>query len=209
MLDYKGPPPSLSTKWKPMTIEQVLDFFAETEFSDIRIIRGNLGDEIDLFVNGNWAFSVIRIGNLYYVRKVGLRGEEWMAYATATGWAMPAVFITASWFWKYHIKKYGLFKTILLVFIPIIAWWMSGIISVMLFAPRIAENTYLMLIFSLYLGSLLGFILGGFIGLLTAFTILTSFLLPYWYFLWREELPPEELEELEEKWEVEEIFHTK
>ncbi|MHA1590487.1 MAG: hypothetical protein ACTSVA_07780 [Candidatus Njordarchaeales archaeon] len=199
--EYAGSRPLRGENWKPMSLEQVLDLFADVEFSEIRRISGNFGDELDLFVNSHWAFSIVRIGKMYYVRKVGLKWEEWVAYATATGWALPAGIITASWFWKYHIRKYGWVKSILLVIVPIAAWWISGIISILLFAPKMAINAYAMLMISLYIGALLGLILGGVKGLLVAFAILATILIFYWHFLWREKEELDILKELEEKWE--------
>jgi len=177
-------PEMISTRvWRPFTIEQLELFLKDIDFSEHHTVKATFGDEIHLFIGDIWAYSVIRYQELFYIRKVGLPYEEWIAYVSTR--SFPIIF--APWaiiinIWRYWVRKYGLARAIMQQIATILAWWISGLVSVIIFRPDlIRTNPLISVLLPLVIGVIMGFIVGSFQGLLISVLFLISSL----YIVWR------------------------
>lgn len=177
-------PEIINTKfWTPATLEQLLKFFENIEFSELQTVKATFGDEIHLFIEDVWAYSVIRHGEIFYIKKVGLPYEEWLAYVSVRSY--PIIF--APWaivinIWKYWVKRYGLVRALAQIIIPIIIWWISGIIPTMIFKPSLLTSNYaLAFLLPLVIGVAMGFLIGSYQGFLISIAFFISML----YITWR------------------------
>lgn len=152
--------------WIPMTADQIVEFFKDTEFKEIKYVKATFGDELHLFQNGTWAYVIVRLNDIFYIRRVNLPYEEWIAYTTTINFSLIAPWLIVINVWKYWIKKYGWPKFIAQLATPIIAWWLSGVIPVLIFHPTlIEENIILALWLPLMIGFTMGFFVYGIVGL--------------------------------------------
>ena len=92
--------------WIPMTADQVIEFFKDTEFKEIKYVKATFGDELHLFQNGIWAYVIVRLDDIFYIRRVNLPYEEWIAYTTTINFPLIAPWLIVVSVWKYWIKKY-------------------------------------------------------------------------------------------------------
>ena len=174
-------------KCMPMTLEQVINFFSHVEFSDIKIVMRSHGEEIDLFIRDKWEYSIVRCGDIFYVCPIGLKFEDWLVLTPLSKWPFSTVGALLVWFWEYHISKYGKLKGSLIVFYPIIAWFLSGIIPVIFLKPRVLISSPLLtIILALYLGILASYCFTAITGLIISVFLLIIQIILYWRFLWRE-----------------------
>jgi len=180
MEEYKGKPPSTSKEWLPFTKDELLLKIGDREYDEIRVIGGNLGSELDVFKNERWLFSILKYQGLYYVRKVDLPYEKYMAFVTATRFPLVISGILIGWFWKHNIERYGLLRTIAMVFVPIFIWWASGLIPIIILSYKsFLDLTFLVVIVTLYLGFLAAYIVASFSGLLLGILIFISLIMLY------------------------------
>lgn len=177
-------PEMISTRvWRPFTIEQLEFFLKDIDFSEYHTVKATFGDEIHLFIEDIWAYSVIRYQELFYIRKVELPYEEWIAYVSTR--SFPIIF--APWaiiinIWRYWVRKYGLARAIMQQIATILAWWISGLVPVIIFRPNlIRTNPLISVLLPLVIGVIMGFIIGSFQGLLISVLFLISSL----YIVWR------------------------
>ncbi len=84
-----------SRQWTTTTREALLHRFQEVDFTEVRTI----GDTLDLYMGDEWAWSIARVGESYYLRRVGLAGERDMEWLTmpGAGRAGVAVYVARRW----------------------------------------------------------------------------------------------------------------
>ena len=144
------------SKCTPMTLEQFLTFIRGIKISEIKRVRRAHGEELDLFINDEWKFMVIRCGDTFYVCYIGLKFEDWLVMTNVSKWPLSNVGALLAWFWEYHINKYGLFRGSLIVLYPILVWFLSGFIPLLIFKSELVlQSPIFVVVLSLYLGCLL------------------------------------------------------
>ena len=163
-------PERISTEiWRPMTLEQLIVFLSDMEFDKMETVKSTFGDELHLFIEDVWVYSVIRHKDVFFIKKVALPYEEWIAYITT----MTVFPIFAPWaivirIWAYWVKKYGLKRFLAQQAVPIIAWWLSGFLPIVFIRPDLLSTNPIVayavplilgIFMSLLLGSLISFIL--------------------------------------------------
>ena len=198
MEEYKGHSPISAKEWVPFTKEELLFKIGDREYDDIRVISGNWGTELDVFKGETWLFSILKYGGLFYVRKVNLPYEKYMAYATATRFPFVISGVLIGWFWKHNIERYGWLRTLSIIFVPIFAWWFSGLIPVLIYNINLFfRSTYIVLLFSLYFGVFSAYVFTSIIGFLTGIIFFILVMIAYKERIWVEEKYEAEKEEFD------------
>lgn len=49
-----------------MTLKQFLTFIRDMKISETKCVKRTHGEELDLFINDEWKFFVIRCGGIFY-----------------------------------------------------------------------------------------------------------------------------------------------
>jgi len=173
--EYKGKNPTSSKEWVPFTLDELIEKIGDREYDEIRELSGSMGTELDFFRGETWLFTVIKYGNMYYVRKVNLPYEKYMTYITALRFPIATGIILAGWFWKYSFQKYGKLRALGIIFVPVFVWWLSGFLPILILSPsRIVNEIYLMALLTLYMGVIVPYLILSYPGLILGIIVLFS-----------------------------------